>query len=134
MLRWVFFVGAISLFALFPILWTQFPDGCSDGHVHYAPHTHDDDGSVVEEPWHCHYPRRCGLACTPSVDCLLGGMYGPTANGGLLMLLVLGALGAALFCSFGPEEVEYVSQAVPSAAPARNAYRSRRGLADYPIR
>lgn len=133
MWRWFFLVVVLFLFMTFPMLWTTFPDGCSDGHVHYGPN--DTIDTAVQEPWHCHVPRRCGFACTPDVDCLFGGMYGPTRNGGLMLLLVIGIIGALAYSSWdGYEELDYepVRRAAPMATGAR--MRHRDALKNYPIR
>ena len=115
-------------FALLPLLWVTFPDSCSEGHIYYA-HDYDGDGTP-DEPWLCHVPRRCGWACTPDVDCLAGGLAGPTRGGGLLLFILFGGV-IAFSPVFRPvDTLEYESNAPQS----KYVNTRRRGIEGYPIR
>ena len=117
-------------FILLPLIWFTFPSSCEDGHIHYAEgHEHDTN---VSEPWHCHIPRHTGWACTPNIDCCSGGMYGPTTNGALFLLVIFaGLFGLFFFSSDSSHEIAYVTN------PERRFVSTRarkRGLEHYPIR
>lgn len=130
MWSWLCCLIALTPFAILPLLWVTFPESCSNGHIYYAP-DYNGDGTP-DEPWLCHVPRRCGWACTPDVDCLAGGLYGPTRGGGLLLLLLFGGVIAFFACFYHPDtDLEYIP-AERTYVPAKSKYR--RGLEAYPIR
>lgn len=134
MWRWFLCILLTLPFLVLPILWFTFPSTCQDGHMHYT-HTHENE-TVIHEPWHCHIPRMSGCACTPGYDCFTGGMYGPTNNGGILIIAVLAGLFALFYCSNEHEynTVEYRTREIPVARAYKPATVKNRGLEAYPLR
>lgn len=137
MWRWCICLLFLFPFILLPFLWTSFPTSCSNGHIHYAEgHEHDVD---VAEPWHCHIPRQTGWACTPQYDCMSGGIYGPTNNGSVCLIIVfIVALGLFFYCTPHSHDIEYgvydPRPVVYTQTPATRLTKKRAGLEAYPLR
>lgn len=135
MWRWALCILLTLPFLILPVLWFTFPTTCQDGHIHYT-HTHEND-TAIHEPWHCHIPRMSGCACTPGYDCFTGGIYGPTNNGGILIIVVVAGLFALFYCSSDHEHnnLEYKDYEMHKSRSNRAAKTAKTGVLNaYPLR